>query len=208
MPETTTSLGSIDECPDLMVDGVVLDENDTLIFLSTWGRDTAIQEFIARLQLGTQENGLPFFNLVTPAGTVPVEVGSIDRLEKASARAYQRTLFGSMTNLWLFDKRAIKPDKANASAIALIPQGEDATDRIWRLVREACPLPMLEHWRGKVIAEMNAGEMLKKLPFAFGPLVGWKIAIDVKELTERMSELIRYRHLAVEPHHHLERLAA
>jgi len=50
MPETTTSLGSIDECPDLMVDGVVLDENDTLIFLSTWGRDTAIQEFIARLQ--------------------------------------------------------------------------------------------------------------------------------------------------------------
>ena len=47
---------------------------------------------------------------------------------------------------------ALKPDKANASALALLPR--DSThrlDRLWKLVRDTCPLPLLDHWRETVL---------------------------------------------------------
>src|SRR5690606_15457783 len=54
MTSSTSSrvLYRIDECPDLMTDGCVGDEQGNLVFLSVWARDTAVQEFLARLTLG------------------------------------------------------------------------------------------------------------------------------------------------------------
>jgi len=52
------TLCRIDECPDLMAGGCVGDEQDNLVFLSIWARDTAVQEFLARLTLGRDEQGL------------------------------------------------------------------------------------------------------------------------------------------------------
>src|SRR3546814_1603036 len=84
-----------------MADACVCNEQGEFIFLSVWARDTAIQQFIARLTLGRAEDGLDQFHLITEqGGSVPVSVGAVDRLEKRLTRAYRRTLFGSMTNLW------------------------------------------------------------------------------------------------------------
>jgi hypothetical protein len=141
MPNFNT-LYRIDECPDLMTDGFVGDEQGNLIFLSVWGRDTATQEFIARLTLGRDEQGLDQFHILTEqGGSIPVFVGNVEQLDKCSNRAYRRTLFGSLVHLWLFDRRCVKPDKANASALALLPRGSDhRVDRLWALVRDTCPL--------------------------------------------------------------------
>src|SRR3546814_7688449 len=48
-PSSAKPLYRIDECPDLMADGCVGDEQGNLVFLSIWARDTAVQEFLARL---------------------------------------------------------------------------------------------------------------------------------------------------------------
>ena len=110
----------IDECSDLMADACVCGDQGDLIFLSVWARDTAIQQFIGRLTLGRSEDGLDQFHVVTDqGGSLPVFVGSVERLEKRLTRSYRRTLFGSLVNLWLFDRRCIRPDKATTSALAL-----------------------------------------------------------------------------------------
>ena len=57
-PSSAKPLYRIDECPDLMADGCVGDEQGNLVFLSIWARDTAVQEFLARLTLGRDEQGL------------------------------------------------------------------------------------------------------------------------------------------------------
>jgi len=102
----------IDECPDLMADGCVGDEQGNLVFLSIWARDTAIQEFLARLTLGRDEQGLDQFHVITEqGGSIPVFVGNVENLEKRSTRVFRRTLFGSMVNLWLFDRRCVKPTR-------------------------------------------------------------------------------------------------
>ncbi len=182
----------IDECPDLMADGCVGDEHGNLVFLSVWARDTAVQEFLARLTLGRAEQGLDQFHLVTDQASIPVFVGNVENLEKRTTRAFRRTLFGSMVHLWLFDKRCVKPDKANASALALLPRAvSDHTERLWALVRETCPLPLLDHWRDDVLALLRSRDMLIRLPFALGPLEGHRLALDVPALTTALGELIR-----------------
>ena len=195
MPATHSSktLFRIDECPDLMADGCVGDENGNLVFLSIWARDTAVLEFLARLTLGRDEQGLDQFHVITEQGaSIPVFVGNVENLEKRITRAYRRTLFGALTNVWLFDRRAVKPDKANASAVALLPrESAHRLDRLWLLVRDTCPLPLLDHWRDNVLELLQARSMLSRLPFALGPLEGHRLAIDVPALTQALGGLIR-----------------
>ena len=89
MPATSSDqpLYRIDECSDLMADACVCGNQGDLIFLSVWARDTAIQQFIGRLTLGRSEDGLDQFHVVTDqGGSLPVFVGSVERLEKRLTR--------------------------------------------------------------------------------------------------------------------------
>jgi hypothetical protein len=192
-PSSPKTLYRIDECPDLMADGCVGDENGNLVFLSIWARDTAVQEFLARLTLGRDEQGLDQFHVVTAqGGSVPVFVGNVENLEKRSTRAYRRTLFGSLSNVWLFDRRCVKPDKANASALALLPRDSmHRIERLWTLVQDTCPLPLLDPWRDLVLELLQTKAMLTRLPFALGALEGHRLAIDVPALTQALGGLIR-----------------
>ncbi|MEB1609013.1 hypothetical protein VDQ74_03760 [Xanthomonas campestris pv. campestris] len=188
----THPLYRIDECSDLMADACVCGDQGDLVFLSVWARDTAVQQLLARLTLGRDEDGLDQLHLINEhGGNVPVFVGSIDRFDKRLTRAYRRTLFGSMVNLWLFDRRCIQPDKSNASAVALLPRhATDPTSRLWYLVKDTCPLPLLDHWQEPVLALLRERFMLKNMPVALGPLQGFQLALDVPALTEALSELI------------------
>ena len=76
-PSSAKPLYRIDECPDLMADGCVGDEQGNLVFLSIWARDTAVQELLARLTLGRDEQGLDQFHVITEQGaSIPVFVGN------------------------------------------------------------------------------------------------------------------------------------
>lgn len=66
-----TTLYRIDACADLMADACIRDEQGNLIFLSVWARDTAIQQFLARLTLSRDEGGLDQFQLITEQGAPP-----------------------------------------------------------------------------------------------------------------------------------------
>ncbi|MBJ7223584.1 MULTISPECIES: hypothetical protein [unclassified Brenneria] len=199
---STPTLYRIDECSDLMADACVCSDQGDLIFLSVWARDTAIQQFIARLTLGRDQDGLDQFHLFTEqGGSVPVFIPSVERLEKRLTRSYRRTLFGSIVNLWLFDRRCIRPDKSTANALALLPRSAaDPTSRLWRLVQDTCPLPLLDHWQEAVMALLRSRDMLHDLPVALGPLQGYRLSLDVPALTEALGDLIRGNVLTAYPY--------
>lgn len=200
-PSSPIPLYRIEECPELMADGCLCDEENDLIFLSIWGRDTAIQQLLARLTLDPSENGLDRFHLSTGQSSFTVLVGNVDLLEKRTTRAFRRTLFGSMIHLWLFDRRCIKPDKANASALAILPKAvSNRTQRLWMLVQETCPLPLLDHWRDTVLELLRSRAMLSTLPFAFGALEGYRLTLDVPALTTALGDLIRNGRLGIPEH--------
>lgn len=87
----------IDECSYLMTDTCIRGEQGNLIFLSVWARDTAAQQFLARLTLGHDEDGMDI--ITEPGSTAPVFVHSVVRLEKRFTSSFRRTLFGLLVNL-------------------------------------------------------------------------------------------------------------
>ncbi len=83
-------------------------------------------------------------------------------------------------------------DRSNASALALLPRDSShRTDRLWTLVQDTCPLPLLDHWRDTVLELLQARAMLSRLPSAIGALEGHRLAIDVPALTAALGDLIR-----------------
>lgn len=183
----------IAELPDLMVDGCVCDERNTLVFASFWGRDTALQEFIARVTLHTDEKGIDRFHVITEEDReFPVFIGHVDQLDKRTTRTFTGTLFGSMVHLWMFDKRCVKPDKSNATALAILAaEASIRARRLWTLVQETCPVPLLDHWGEIVMAFLKSQGMLAPLPFAIGPVEGYRLSIDVRSLSAALGDLIR-----------------
>ena len=195
-----TPLGTIDECADLMVDACLCDEQNDLMFLSIWARDTAVQEFLARLTLGPDEDGLNHFTVRTQQASFPVFVRNVNLLQKRTTRTIPRTLFGSLVHLWLIDGRCIEPDKANAKAMAIFPKdASDRDSRLWSLVKKTCPLPLLDHWRDSILELLHSRSMLTTLPVSLGELQGYQLALDVPTLTTVLGSLIREGTLEIHP---------
>ncbi|PUA41280.1 hypothetical protein C5U62_32790 [Pseudomonas protegens] len=192
------SLCPIEECPDLYVDACVCDEQRNLVFLSAWGRDTVMQEFLARLTLGNTEHGLNHFHLTQHGHRLPVFPRS-DLLEKRTSRQFRGTLFGSLIHLWLFDRRCTRPDRANHFAYALLPDGTDPHSRLWPLVADTCPLPLLPHWRDTVMPVLTQHAMLCPLPGVIGPLSAWRLSLRLDLLEPALGDLIRLQRLTPYP---------
>lgn len=183
-------LYTLDECPELYVDAFACDEQRNLVFLSAWGRDTAMHEFLARLSLGASEGGLQQFHIQTSQRSLPT-YPVVEMLEKRTTRLYRGTLFGSLLHLWLFDKRCLNPDMANHFAYALLRPGENPQERLWPLVTTTCPLPLLEHWRLPVMKLLTDRRMLAPLPGHLGKVEIWQLRIDLPVLQEELGQMIQ-----------------
>lgn len=184
----------IDECPDLMVDGYVFDTAFNMLFISLWGRDTAIQSFIARLTLSQDEQGLKEIHILNEArGSLPVHFGLVDRLQKKISRTQRRSLFGALTNLWLFDARLVKAE--STSSFLLLPNTYSETvreQRLWQMVKDTCPLPLLDHWKNIVLSILEETQMLTMLPDSgIGKLSSYALALDIDKLRALIGHEIK-----------------
>ncbi|MFW5442686.1 MAG: hypothetical protein ACKE51_00035 [Methylococcaceae bacterium] len=160
---------AINEVTDVYCDALVCDDGN-LVFASCWGRDTAIQELLARLTLTGSEGGisqLSFDGNVDESSSVKFEslsakIGNPDRLDKMTGRMPQSNLFGDLVHVWLFDKKVRQPDYVNRRAYLLVLPGVDDHDEMaWGLIRQVCHLPLLEHWRQTIIDLMREWGWLK-----------------------------------------------
>lgn len=142
-------------------DAALADETGNLLFLSLWGRDTAIQELRARLSLPAHEGGLSDLRFEHQRFR-RVQIGDPGRLDSETGRTGQ-TLFGPLIHLWLYDRIAQRPDLANRRALMLCKPGQADTDRLWALVTEVCHLPLLPHWREAVLETFRSAGWIQYL---------------------------------------------
>lgn len=181
----------IDELHDVFCDALV-EEDGWLVFASCWGRDTAIQELLARLTLPNSDGGLSQLTFVNDAVNSTVKIGNPDRLNKMTGRMPKANLFGDIVNLWLFDKKAEMPDFVNRRAyLLLLPDQSDQDEyaATWALIKSVCHLPLLEHWRETVVVVCRRHGWLRRLE-------GYQInavSIDLPddEFGTQIGELIR-----------------
>ncbi|MDN8600287.1 hypothetical protein Q0A17_12830 [Citrobacter sp. S2-9] len=192
---TMSDLLQLAEIPHIMADSYVCDERRSLAFLSVWGRDTAVQELLARLTL-KNEDALTQLTLTDAAlHEHMLFPGNTGNLDKRTSR-HQRTRFGTLIHLWLFDKRCLIPDRANGQAILLVKRDDPHwRERAWTLLQETTTLPLLAHWQERILTLLQSSRMLTPLPGGYGPLTGWQLSLDIPRLTGLIREAILMKEL-------------
>ncbi|MDX5299824.1 MAG: hypothetical protein LPK85_12850 [Gammaproteobacteria bacterium] len=179
----------VEDVADVFCDGAVSDHGN-LVFVSLWGRDTALQELLARLTLGPHQGGLDALRL---ASGVTLFVPDEGRVEKASVR-HKSSTFGGVVNLWLYTPLAGRPDRVNHRAYLLVPVQVSASMvrmRLWALVRDVCPLPLLDGWSEAVMTVLEQSGQLTVVSSGVGPVVAWRLHLDVPVLEQFIGEQIR-----------------
>lgn len=192
------SMLPLGEVPHIMSDGYICDERRSLIFLSVWGRDTAVQELLARLTL-KNEDALTQLTLTDASLNEHIIFpGNTDNLDKRASR-HSQTRFGTLVHAWLFDKRCLTPDRANGNAFLLLRRDDPQwRERVWTLLNETTTLPLLEHWRDRVLTLLQTSQML--IPVGgYGDLSGWQLSLDIPRLTGLISEAIIMGELSTTP---------
>lgn len=150
----------IDEQPDVFADAAASDDNSQLLFMSVFGRDTSIQQLLARCQLPRAQGGIDklSFRMDGPHPTNDGEqlallVGDPNRLDKLTGRLPKENLFGNLVHAWIFDPVILEPDRGGRTGWHLREFGagrDDAANHrsaLWSLIKEVSPLPLLDHWR-------------------------------------------------------------
>ena len=192
------------DAPGLYADAVLTDDSDNLLFLSLWGRDTAIQEFRARLSLPEREGGLDGFRLERPDGRrIFAQVGDSGRLASESGRTSSRTIFGSLVHLWLYDRLATQPDRANRRALLLYEAVDEPSaaplelwERLWAQVRETCHLPLLPHWRTTLLDAFQRSGWIRRMEGV--GICAYAINLVEEEVEKTITGLIRSGKLAIQ----------
>ena len=160
------------DAPGLFADAMLADEGNNLLFLSFWGRDTAVQEFRARLSLPVREGGLDSFRLRLGSETKAfIQLGDPERLLSDSGRTSPQMLFGSLVHLWLYNRLAVEPDRANRRALLLYQPAELSSangrsrlvSRLWSQVMATCHLPLLPGWRNTILQSFQSRGWIKTL---------------------------------------------
>lgn len=204
------SLMQLDVIPDLYVDASLVDAYDKLLFLSLWGRDTAIQEFLAGISLANEEGGINSFFLSTGIKSSGdpqrklIQIGEAKRLNHYTGRMPASNVFGGdMAHLWVFDRLVTDPDLANRRTIAISKVDSDSVDdkaaaqnRIWQLTKTICHLPLLDHWAETIIQTFYEREWIKDFNGigVNGALIDLSLA---EEVEEEVTRLIRDGALAL-----------
>jgi hypothetical protein len=153
----TSSLYAVREFADVFVDAAVRDARGELLFLSMYGRDTVILQFLATFSLPSGQGGRRDFTLVKGHEQHSITLAEPEKLQKLTGRLPRNTLFGNLTHTWLYREEAIKPDRANRRALLLRYEESPAAfaDRVWLLLRDLCPVPLLEHWRQPLMTALE-----------------------------------------------------
>lgn len=201
-------LMKLKELADVFVDACVRDESGRLLFLSCYGRDTAIQQLFAAFYLKANDGGLDHFHLVAPDAGIHdqgdlVMVGDADRLTKFSGRLPRENLFGNLAHTWIYDPCVISPDRSARLAWVVEPEPysealrDSITAKVWDTYKDLSPVPLLDHWRDRVL-EATAEECVTLMHNSGFPPLGCCSAFKVllpDSFLETLSGLVRQREL-------------
>jgi len=196
------------ELSDLYADACVRDKFGQLMFLSLYGRDTAVQQLLAAFTLKVTEGGLNTFHLQDPEGRDhAVYVGTADRLEKFTGKLPRDNLFGNLVHLWLYDPALIRPDRSNMVAWVLVDgvdapsgQADVIRSRVWGLYKLLSPVPLLDTWQQAVLSRTwdEAVTLMAETPYPpLGRISAARVSLP-DHFPETVSGMVKAGDLALE----------
>jgi hypothetical protein len=167
----TRPLFTLSEQADVFADAAASDHTGQLLFLSVFGRDTSIQQLIARIHQPSSAGGIDQVSLHEPGRAVvpavlKMLVGDPARLTKLTGRMPRNVLLGNLVHAWLFDPDLVQPNLGTRSGWVFdtTAHAVDLPGWRWRLVKQLSPLPLLDTWCEPVLARLRTAGALHSPP--------------------------------------------
>lgn len=197
----------IEEFPEVWADACIRDTEGRFLFLSMYGRDGSLMQFMAAMQLGAKEGGVQRFHLVGEDGARhQAEVGGADRLSKHAGRLPKQNLFGPLSQMWVFDKSLQAPDRVNRIGWALhrhaaadphLPGVQPGVqlleaqlrEKAWQLIKSLSPVALLDEWQGEILSWCTQKAATQAMGSDLYPVLGQVHAMRVS-LTDHFLTFI------------------
>lgn len=198
----TISTLILKDIPDLLCDGCVVDSNDNLVFLSVWGRDTAMQELLGKLTIGSSSNmGLTEIRLLNHLNLLTHAKLPKDRKYDKRIQKFQHPLFGTLNHAWIYDTLMKTPCRTSQSAILMF-EGETPQvvidDCLFENIKHLTSIPLLEHWKSAVLGLAKVHDMIKdNTTLCRRQLKSVTIHINEPVLAEHIGYLIQKKELTL-----------
>lgn len=142
-------LHTISEIEGVFTDAFITDNDGALLFLSCYGRDTSVQEFLARLTIPKHQHSIRDFKINDGNRDYYIKVPLPEKLDKYSCRVGS-DIFQNLTQIWIYDKSVMKHDIANRRVYQLFSETQKCPDP-WPLIKSVCSVPLLDCWREPII---------------------------------------------------------
>ena len=184
------------EQSDVFVDACASDHRAQLLFISAYGRDTSIQQLMARIHQRATQGGVEHLSIANTAQGRPllkVLTGDANRLDKVMGRCPKASLLGNLVHAWIFDPVLLKPDPATGSGW-VFSQGDKIDGpaeyrQVWRMLKELSPVPLLDPWALTVMNHLvTVGSLVR--PPCIGPIQVVRLELP-EDFTSWVSERVR-----------------
>ncbi|WP_392560307.1 hypothetical protein [Orbus mooreae] len=191
----TISTLILKDIPDLMCDGCVVDSDDNLIFLSVWGRDTAMQELLGKITIGSSSNmGLAEIRLLNHLNLLTHAKLTKDREYDKRTQKFQHPLFGTLNHAWIFDSRTKTPCRTSQSTILMFDSETSQgviDDCLFESIKHLTSIPLLDHWKKSVVTIAKEHDMIQDNTVLCRQLKSMTMCINEHLLAEHISLLIQ-----------------
>lgn len=177
----------------------------SVVFLSLFGRDTAVNGLLGRLSVGPHDqmylNGVWTLSGVWTMNGADAQFLVIPQgIGKLQGKMPEPNLFGSVGHLMLYNPLCARPDMGAREAFLLVKADQEQEEwrvQIWKLVTHISPLPLLVHWRDLLLYQLYRSEMLVSLRRS-GRLCGWHVRLGI-EYELIVTRLVREGWLTTDP---------
>lgn len=178
-------------------------ESMFVVFMSLFGRDTAVNGLLGRLSVGSHD---PMYlsGVWTLSGADAQFLAIPQWIDKMQGKMPEPNLFGSVGHLMLYNPLCARPDMGAREAFLLVKsklkteqEQEEWRGQTWKLVTHISPLPLLAHWRDVILYQLYRSEMLVSLK-NLGCLYGWHVRLG-SEYESIVTRLIRDGWLTTDP---------
>lgn len=200
------SLLKLDDIDNIYLDAWVTDSQRSLLFLSAWGHDIAIQELQAKLTLSTREGGLGMLRAYVLETNQWMSAYICERqsLVKKTGRGVADSLLGNLAQVWIYESLAEQPDKLNQQGLLLYRAHEPKETlqaRLWQTVRALCNIPLLIEWHKLLGDFTEAGWISYYEGFGVNAV---KIDLPAKEVGEHITHCVQQGVLTLPKQSHLK----
>lgn len=193
----TRTMIHIKQHPSVFCDGFVA--NDTgLLFASFWGRNTSLQQFLARMALPIHEDGINELTFELSKDTSQTFfLQSVKNMQKLSGRVPGTLYDKDLSHVFIYDKSTVKIDCAAYKATILyFDTAQIDNQTIWKLLKELSPIPLLDTWMTHIINLCHQDGYLNKVD-GFGGVSALIVNLDETEFERSISKRIKDQTLLV-----------